>query len=87
MKINRHGRAKILTPEEIQRLFWQGLTSARDRALFGVCLYTACRIREACTLRTADVYYDDVVLELEGGGDSPEETLRDRVSGEVEKLL
>jgi len=24
--------------------------------LFGICLYTACRIREACTLRTADVY-------------------------------
>ena len=56
MKINRHGRAKILTPEEIQRLFNQGLTLPRDKALFGVCLYTACRIREACTLRVNDVY-------------------------------
>ena len=56
VKINRHGRAKILTPEEIQLLFSSGLHSDRDRALFGVCLYSACRIREACTLRTADVY-------------------------------
>lgn len=56
MKIDRHGRAKILTPEEIQVLFSSGLKSDRDRALFGVCLYSACRIREACTLRTADVY-------------------------------
>ena len=56
MKIDRHGQAKILTPEEIQFLFTEGLTTPRDRALFGICLYTACRIREACTLRTADVY-------------------------------
>lgn len=56
MKVDRHGRAKILTPEEIQILFSQGLTATRDRALFGICLYTACRIREGCTLRTADVY-------------------------------
>lgn len=56
MKIDRHGRAKILTQAEIQLLFSQGLQSNRDRALFGVCLFTACRINEACTLRTADVY-------------------------------
>ena len=53
---DRSGQAKILTPEEIQLLFTQGLDKTRDRALFGICLYTACRIREACTLRTADVY-------------------------------
>ena len=56
MKIDRYGQAKILTPEEIQLLFTQGLTKERDRALFGICLYGATRIREACTLRTADVY-------------------------------
>jgi len=56
MKIDRYGQAKILTPEEIQLLFTQGLTTPRDRALFGICLYGACRIREACSLRTADVY-------------------------------
>ena len=56
MKINRHGRAKILTLEEIQLLFSQGFTKPRDRALFGICLYTACRINEACTLSFKDVY-------------------------------
>jgi integrase/recombinase XerD len=56
MKIDRHGRAKILTQEEIQLLFSQGLVNSRDRTLFGICLYTACRIAEACTLRRADVY-------------------------------
>lgn len=56
MKINRHGKAKILTQSEIQQLFNEGFQSDRDRALFGVCLYTACRINEACTLNTLDVY-------------------------------
>lgn len=56
MKIDRHGRAKILTQAEIQLLFSQGLDNNRDRALFGICLYTACRIAEACTLRRKDVY-------------------------------
>ena len=60
MKIDRHGRAKILTTEEIQLLFNEGFKDnpfpARDRALFGICLYTACRINEACTLKTQDVY-------------------------------
>ena len=56
MKIDRHGKAKILTQAEIQLLFNQGLTTNRDRALFGLCLFTACRIKEACTLKTVDVY-------------------------------
>lgn len=56
MKIDRHGKAKILTQAEIQRLFSSGLQTARDRALFGICLFTACRIREASTMLTTDVY-------------------------------
>ncbi|MFP4132555.1 MAG: hypothetical protein ACLFTJ_00300 [Halothece sp.] len=56
MKIDRHGQAKILTPEEIKLLFSEGLVTPRDRALFGICLYAATRIREACSLRTADVF-------------------------------
>jgi len=56
LKIDRHGKAKILTQTEIQLLFSQGFQTSRDRALFGICLFTACRIREACTLRTADAY-------------------------------
>jgi integrase/recombinase XerD len=56
MKINRHGRAKVLTQSEIQLIFSDGLDNGRDRALFGVCLFSACRIRECCTLLTQDIY-------------------------------
>jgi integrase/recombinase XerD len=56
MKTDRHGQAKILSADEIQRLFETGFTCDRDHALFGICLYTACRINEACTLLTTDVY-------------------------------
>ncbi|NEO59902.1 MAG: site-specific integrase [Moorea sp. SIO4G2] len=58
MKIDRHGQAKILTAEEIQLLFNEGATlnPPRDRALFAVMLYTACRVNEAVTLRIRDVY-------------------------------
>jgi integrase/recombinase XerD len=56
MKIERHGQAKILTQQEIELLFNKGLLSSRDRTLFGVCLYTACRIAEACSLMVKDIY-------------------------------
>ncbi|WP_298913486.1 site-specific integrase [uncultured Nostoc sp.] len=56
MKINRHGRAKVLTQSEIQLIFSDGLDNNRDRTLFGVCLFSACRIRECCTLQTQDIY-------------------------------
>jgi integrase/recombinase XerD len=56
VKVNRHGRAKILTQSEILQIFATGLTNDRDRALFAVCLFSACRIREAVTLQTTDIY-------------------------------
>jgi len=56
LKIDRHGKAKLLTQTEIQLLFSQGFQTERDRALFGICLFTACRLREACTLYTIDAY-------------------------------
>lgn len=55
MKINRFGRAEILNPDQISLLFNYGFVKLRDKALFGVCLYAACRINEACTLFTKDV--------------------------------
>ena len=55
MKVNKFGRAAILTPNEINLLFNEGFTKPRDRALFGVCLYAAARINEACTLLRGDV--------------------------------
>jgi integrase/recombinase XerD len=56
MKVNRHGRAKILTQQEIQLVFASGFHKERDKTLFAVCLFSACRIREACTLLTEDIY-------------------------------
>lgn len=56
MKIEGNGQAKILTSQEIQILFTEGLKNPRDRAVFGICLYTACCISEACSLRVVDVY-------------------------------
>ncbi len=55
MKIDRSGKAEILGTDKINLLFNQGFVKSRDKALFGVCLYTACRINEACTLLTKDV--------------------------------
>ena len=56
MKIDRHGKAKVLTQQEIQRLFTEGLTTVRDRTLCAVMLYTGCRVNEAVTLKITDVY-------------------------------
>lgn len=56
MKRDRHGKAKILSQEEIQLLFAHGLLTNRDRCLFAICLFSACRINEACTLLTVDIY-------------------------------
>lgn len=33
MKVNKFGRAKILTPDEINLLFSEGFTKPRDRAI------------------------------------------------------
>ena len=56
MKIDRHGKAKVLTQPEIQLLFTEGLTTDRDRTLCAVMLYTGCRVNEAVTLKITDVY-------------------------------
>lgn len=56
MKIDGYGQARILTQEEIELLFREGLQTERDRVLFAVCLYTACRIAEACSLMVKDIY-------------------------------
>ena len=62
MKIDGHGQAKILTPDEIHRLFSNGFQSERDRALFSICLYTGCRISEALSLMPDDVSEDSITF-------------------------
>lgn len=56
MKRNRHGRGKILTAAENQLLFNQGLPTTLYRCLFAITLFTACRINEACSLLTEDIF-------------------------------
>ena len=55
MKVAGNGQGKILTPEELRRLFTDGFTRERDRALFGICLFTGCRVSEALALQTSDI--------------------------------
>ena len=55
MKVDGNGQWKILTPDELRLLFTEGLRSERDRALFGICLYTGCRVSEALALQTTDI--------------------------------
>ncbi|PSB27949.1 tyrosine-type recombinase/integrase [Chlorogloea sp. CCALA 695] len=55
MKVAGNGQGKILTPEELKLLFVKGFVSSRDRALFGICLYTGCRVSEALALQTSDI--------------------------------
>ena len=55
MKVAGNGQGKILTSEELRRLFTDGLRSPRDKALFGICLFTGCRVSEALALQTTDI--------------------------------
>jgi integrase/recombinase XerD len=55
MKVAGNGQGKILTPMELRRLFTEGLRTPRDRALFGICLFTGCRVSEALALQTNDI--------------------------------
>jgi integrase/recombinase XerD len=55
MKVNGNGQGKVLTQEELRQLFAQGLITPRDRALFGICLFTGCRVSEALALQTTDI--------------------------------
>ena len=53
MKRDRNGQAKILTDSEVSAIF--SLLSARDRAIFAICLFCGCRIGEALSIRSGDI--------------------------------
>jgi integrase/recombinase XerD len=55
MKVSGNGQGKILTQDELKRLFTEGFLSPRDRALFGICLFSGCRVSEALALQTTDI--------------------------------
>ena len=56
MKVAGHGQAKVLSQQEIKRLFDYGFPSNQYRVVCAVMLFTACRVNEACTLMTHDIY-------------------------------
>jgi len=61
MRIDGHGQAKVLSQEEISHFFTEGCKCYRDRVLFGLCLYTSCRISEARQAHYVDVFNGDKV--------------------------
>lgn len=55
MKVCGNGQGKVLTANELKRLFSDGLVKERDRCLFAICLFTGCRISEALALQVTDI--------------------------------
>ena len=51
------GRAAVISQADLDRMFGdEGFQLLRDRALFGLCRYTAARISEVCQMKTSDVF-------------------------------
>ncbi|MBW4421911.1 MAG: site-specific integrase [Myxacorys californica WJT36-NPBG1] len=72
--------------------YLEGLPTERERALFGICLYTTARINEACSLHTADVYWTegrvrDRITFRRATTKGKQETRSVPVSPELRKLL
>lgn len=62
MKIQGNGRAKVLTQAELDRLFERGFVTSRDKLLFAITYYCACRISEALVLTRHDIAAGTVTL-------------------------
>lgn len=62
MKIKGNGRAKILTQAELERLFTRGFLSSRDKLLFAIAYYCACRVSEVLALTAEDLAGSVVTL-------------------------
>jgi integrase/recombinase XerD len=62
MKVAGNGQARLLSSEELKLLFSEGFKCQRDKALFGICLHTGCRISEALKLRVVDVTFTHILF-------------------------
>jgi len=62
LKIQGNGKAKVLTPAELSRLFTQLKKTPRNACLYAICFYTACRISEARYLLTTDITNDHITF-------------------------
>lgn len=59
---NNNGQAKILTESELNRVLAY-FKYSRDKAIFGICFYTACRVSEARQMHRIDAFHGDEVLD------------------------
>jgi len=56
------GKASALSQADLKRMFSdEGFQSFRDRALFGLCRYTAARISEVSQMKISDVFINGKV--------------------------
>lgn len=62
MKVKGNGRAKVLTQAELDRLFERGFIAVRDKLLFAITYYCACRVSEALVLTSDDLVGGVVTL-------------------------
>ena len=63
-KHDRNGKAKILDPDELSKLF-ESFESDRDRLVFGLCYFTGSRISEVLSLQCEDVGVDSIVFKAD----------------------
>ncbi|MDV2998115.1 MAG: Tyrosine recombinase XerC [Chroococcidiopsis sp. SAG 2025] len=62
MKVKGNGRAKILAQAELERLFTRGFLTPRDKLLFAIAYYCACRVSEVLALTAEDLAGSVVTL-------------------------
>jgi integrase/recombinase XerD len=62
VKVKGNGRAKILTQAELERLFARGFLTPRDKLLFAIAYYCACRVSEVLALTAEDLAGSVVTL-------------------------
>ncbi len=63
MKVDRNGQAAILTELDLKELF--DYASPKYKAVFGICLFTGCRISEALALRGEDIVNGSILFRKE----------------------
>ena len=81
-------QARVISPETERALFEQ--MGDRDRALFGICLYTGCRIAEACQLKRDHLEGDYIYFPkaiTKGGKESREILILPRLRGLLDNWL
>jgi len=83
-KNNRSGKAAILKPEQLEKLFSE-LRSERDRFLFGICYFTASRITETLKLKREDIVGQTITFRR--GNTKTKETRQAQMHPTLVKLM